>query len=126
MYAGNVVESGRAEDIFKDPCHPYTRGLLKAVPRLDDSRERKLIPIEGTPINPSNRPKGCTFAARCKYHGDKCPMEQEPGLTAVGENGHMSACALTREELDAFDRQEKEEELDRAKRVGDVLLSVKD
>lgn len=126
MYAGNVVESGRAEDIFADPCHPYTRGLLRAVPRLDDSRDRKLIPIEGTPINPSNRPKGCPFANRCKYHGSKCPVGREPELVSVGENGHFSACALTRDELDAFDRQEKEEELDRTKDVGDTLLSVKD
>ena len=126
MYAGNVVESGTAEDIFANPCHPYTRGLLKAVPRLDDSRERRLIPIEGTPLNPSNRPKGCAFAGRCKYHGVKCPAEQEPGLIQVGENGHFCACALSREELDAIDRQEQEEALNRSKPVGDVLLSVKD
>lgn len=126
MYAGNVVESGTAEDIFTTPCHPYTRGLLKAVPRLDDSRERKLIPIPGTPLSPANRPKGCPFAGRCKYWGEQCHGENEPPLRLVGENQHFSACVLKKEELEAFDKQEKEEVINRGKQVGSTLLSVQD
>ena len=65
MYAGKIVERGTAEDIFYHPTHPYTKALLRAVPRLDMEGE-KLETIEGAPPNMINPPKGCPFAQRCK------------------------------------------------------------
>ena len=71
MYAGKIVERGTAEDIFYHPTHPYTKALLRAVPRLDMEGE-KLETIEGAPPNMINPPKGCPFAQRCKERMDIC------------------------------------------------------
>ena len=64
MYAGGICEQGTAEEIFYNPCHEYTKGLLRSIPTVDDSGE-KLQPISGTPIDLLNMPKGCPFAPRC-------------------------------------------------------------
>ena len=96
MYAGNVVETGSAEEIFHNPAHPYTRGLLKAVPRLD-SEDRRLTPIDGVPPSPANRQKGCQFAPRCKYAGERCLSGGIPPVREVCE-GHTAACWLVGEE----------------------------
>ena len=66
MYAGKIVEQGNVDDIFYNPQHPYTRGLLASMPRLDSDIHERLIPIEGTPIDLLNPPKGCNFAPRCE------------------------------------------------------------
>ncbi len=71
MYAGKIVERGTAEDMFYHPTHPYTKALLRAVPRLDMEGE-KLETIEGAPPNMINPPKGCPFAQRCKERMDIC------------------------------------------------------
>ena len=72
MYAGRVVECGTTEDLLTRPKHPYTMGLLQAVPRLDDDKEQDLIPIHGAPPNLAKLPDGCYFMPRCPYACDKC------------------------------------------------------
>ncbi len=91
MYAGTVVESGKAEDVFKRPRHPYTVGLLNAIPRLDDPKERKLVPIKGLPPNLMNKPDQCPFLPRCTFSTEKCHQLPAPELRDVG-NGQRSAC----------------------------------
>ncbi len=91
MYAGRIVESGTTKEIFANPRHPYTIGLLKCVPRLDEDRSRKLVPIEGLPPNLINMPDRCSFLPRCPYRTDRCFNEPRPGLFSVGE-GHEAAC----------------------------------
>jgi len=100
MYGGNIVEQGDKFALFGNPCHPYTRGLLAAVPRLDDRKDRKLVPIEGMPPNPANMPPYCKFYDRCLYHEDRCKEGMCP-MHAEKEEGHMVRCILSREELDA-------------------------
>lgn len=97
MYSGSVVETAATRDIFKKSKHPYTRSLLRAIPRLDDPKDRILIPIEGLPPNPALRPDYCPFYDRCEYRKEEC-RKGKPKLIRVGE-GHYSACWLTTEEL---------------------------
>ncbi len=99
MYCGNIVESGEKFEIFANPSHPYTRGLLNAVPRLDDLKTRKLIPIEGLPPNPANMPPYCKFYDRCLYREERC-KECMCQLEPVAE-GHYVRCRLTQEEREA-------------------------
>ena len=91
MYAGTIVEWGSCEALFSNPRHPYTKGLLNAIPRLDDPKERKLIPIPGQPPNLAQPITTCPFLPRCRYKTDQCEQKQAPPLTQVGE-GHFSAC----------------------------------
>jgi oligopeptide/dipeptide ABC transporter ATP-binding protein len=90
MYAGKIIESGSAAEIYGVPRHPYTIGLLHSVPRLDRPRKSKLEPIDGQPPDLWNLPPGCSFAPRCKFVIDKC-AEEAPPLRQI-ENGHASAC----------------------------------
>lgn len=90
MYAGRVVEQGTARDIFKDPRHPYTLGLMASIPRLDQKKGGRLIPIHGQPPNLASLPKGCPFHPRCPYAEDRC-REDRPPLTAVAGD-HAMAC----------------------------------
>jgi oligopeptide transport system ATP-binding protein len=92
MYAGMVVESGTVDEIFYNPKHPYTWGLLKSVPRLDAENKEELIPIIGTPPDLFAPPAGCAFAARCAYAMEVC-LTHQPEET-VGENGHRVSCWL--------------------------------
>ena len=89
MYAGRIVESGSAEEIYHNPRHAYTLGLLESVPRLD-ARTGRLIPIEGVPPDLTNLPVGCSFEPRCRFATDIC-REERPELTEVLE-GHKMAC----------------------------------
>jgi len=89
MYAGQIVESADVADLFADPQHPYTIGLLGSIPRLDVERER-LATIEGTVPSPNNQPKGCRFAPRCPFADRRCRQEQ-PTLRDVAP-GHRVAC----------------------------------
>ena len=66
MYAGNIVEYGTTDDIFYNPRHEYTKGLIKSIPRMDAKEHERLVPIEGTPVDMLNPPKGCKFASRCE------------------------------------------------------------
>lgn len=105
MYSGSVMETAETAEIFKQPEHPYTKSLLRAIPRLDDPKDRVLIPIDGLPPNPATRPDYCPFYDRCEYHMDKCLNGLKPELKEVGKD-HFAACCLTREEMQA-----KEEEV---------------
>jgi peptide/nickel transport system ATP-binding protein len=94
MYAGRVVERGTKRQIFYDPQHPYTWGLLGSIPRLDRPRPDKLFSIKGSPPSLINLPQGCKFRPRCPHAFDKC-ME-EPGLeNRVGDAGHVDRCWLS-------------------------------
>jgi oligopeptide transport system ATP-binding protein len=97
MYAGKVVEEATAEEIYANPQHPYTVGLLRSIPRLDETRREKLIPIEGLPPDLIDPPPGCRFAPRCMWAEDKCRQEQ-PDLIDIG-NGtvHKTACWVAQE-----------------------------
>jgi len=93
MYAGRVIESGAAKDLFKNPRHPYTSGLLKSVPRLGEKHgTRKLVPIEGLPPNLINMPATCAFLPRCAYKIKKCQEEPWPELRLAGDNHHFVSC----------------------------------
>lgn len=92
MYAGQVVESGTIHEIFNNPSHPYTEGLLKSMPRIDMSRDVKLTPIPGTPPDLLAPPKGCAFYARCDKAMRIC-KETPPEYVKVGDSGY-SACWL--------------------------------
>jgi peptide/nickel transport system ATP-binding protein len=94
MYAGEIVEVGQAEEVFEQPIHPYTQGLLRATPRPDEVTER-MIAIEGIPPNLISPPAGCAFAARCDHAKQGCIQRQS--LTAYDENRQVSCwCALER------------------------------
>jgi peptide/nickel transport system ATP-binding protein len=97
MYAGRVVESGTTKDIFAHPRHPYTIGLLRCVPRLDEPRNRKLVPIEGLPPNLVRMPPTCAFLPRCPYHIDQCKKEPWPVLAQVHDQ-HEVSCFVNMEE----------------------------
>jgi oligopeptide/dipeptide ABC transporter, ATP-binding protein, C-terminal domain len=92
MYAGKVVESGTKWEIFKNPKHPYTKGLLRSVPRLDQKKDEPLIPIYGTPPDLIKPPAGCSFCARCDEAMRVC-VDNDPELLPVdGNESHTSAC----------------------------------
>ena len=92
MYAGRIIESGPAEDIYKNPKHPYTIGLLASVPRLDEPKKSKLIPIEGMPPDLSDLPEGCRFRARCRFAIEKCATEYPTFELLDGSTDHRKAC----------------------------------
>ena len=92
MYAGMVVESGRLRDVLYKPMHPYTKGLLASMPRLDGDRREALIPIPGTPPDLFAPPKGCAFAMRCPSAMEVC-RHYQPEDTLL--DGHHVACWLT-------------------------------
>jgi oligopeptide/dipeptide ABC transporter ATP-binding protein len=96
MYAGRIVESGTTKDIFSNPRHPYTKGLLRCVPRLDEERGRKLVPIDGLPPNLINMPDTCAFQPRCAEKCDRCTADTCPPLIHVG-NEHYVGCILNSE-----------------------------
>lgn len=96
MYAGRTMEYGTARDVFYQPSHPYSIGLLEAVPRLDGENE-SLATIPGNPPNLLRLPKGCPFAPRCQFAFDHC-LEEEPVLTPFSQ-GRLRACFRQVEEL---------------------------
>ena len=89
MYGGKVCERGTADEIFYNPRHEYTKGLIRSIPRIADKHER-LIPISGSPVDLLNLPKGCAFAARCD-HAMKICLEQPPEEVRVNDF-HIAAC----------------------------------
>lgn len=91
MYAGVVVETGRVQDVFTHPRHPYTWGLMRSLPRLDGAKQR-LVPIEGTPPDLFHPPTGCPFAARCEFAMEIC--DRQMPAPAVFGGGHQAACWL--------------------------------
>jgi peptide/nickel transport system ATP-binding protein len=95
MYAGQVVEETDRHRLFSDPKHPYTRGLLKSIPKLNE-RKKRLYAIPGQVPTPRNMPAGCRFAPRCEFVMDRCRKET-PELTEADKN-HYSRCFLHQRE----------------------------
>lgn len=93
MYAGRIVESGTTEELLTDPGHPYAKGLLEAVPRLDMDKSDKLIPIGGAPPKLAALPEYCSFYSRCPYACDGCREREYPQLNDYhGNPKHKVAC----------------------------------
>jgi len=92
MYAGQIVESGTKREIFLNPQHPYTKGLLKSLPRLDQNKNEPLIPIFGTPPDLINPPQGCAFCARCESAMRICESES-PESSTISDT-HSARCWL--------------------------------
>ena len=90
MYAGKIIESGSAADIYYRPHHPYTLALLKSVPRMDQQRQAKLDPVEGQPPDLTMLDEGCAFRSRCRFATEECATSF-PSLDEVAE-GHATAC----------------------------------
>jgi oligopeptide transport system ATP-binding protein len=92
MYAGRVVESASATELYARPRHPYTRGLMASVPRLDGDTGMRLVPIEGQPPDLASIPSGCAFAPRCRQANDAC--RNAPPVLREIDQGHHVACIL--------------------------------
>jgi len=97
MYAGRLVETAPTDELYSNPAHPYTLGLLASVPRLDSDRKKSLRVIKGLPPHLARLPKGCAFHPRCDFAMDRC-REERPELEQVGEN-HYRACFYDIEKL---------------------------
>ncbi len=91
MYAGRIIEQAEAAELYANPRHPYTLGLLRSVPRLDEPIRERLVPIEGQPPDLTRLPGGCAFAPRCAFRVEHCD-EMAPALAPAGAGGHVAAC----------------------------------
>ena len=96
IYAGQIVEYGTKEDIFRHPLHPYTVGLFGALPKLND-KSKRLSPIHGLPPDPTNLPEGCTFNPRCPKVCEGCKAGESPEMVEVTP-GHFVRCILCKKE----------------------------
>ena len=92
MYLGKIVENATVGDIFRDPKHPYTQGLMKSIPSLTTTRKERLISIEGVVPDPFEVPQGCGFEPRCPHAMEICE-KQIPPLKEVAP-GHAASCWL--------------------------------
>lgn len=90
MYLGNMVEIGDSEDVFRNPIHPYTKGLIASIPTVDDVEHEHKDIMRGEQPGPMNIPKGCCFSTRCPYADERCKNEK-PKLREV-KKGHVCAC----------------------------------
>jgi oligopeptide transport system ATP-binding protein len=99
MYGGRIVEDAPVRQIFYEPRHPYTQGLLRSTPRLDEANVEELRTIPGQPPNLQRLPRGCAFAERCAWRMERCRIE-EPALREIG-GGRRKACHLERLDLPA-------------------------
>jgi oligopeptide/dipeptide ABC transporter ATP-binding protein len=97
MYAGRIVERAKKRELFYDPQHPYTWGLLGSIPRLDRPKPKKLHSIEGTPPSLINLPQGCKFRPRCPHAFEKC-LEEPELRNRVEDSGHLDRCWLSVED----------------------------
>ena len=102
MYAGLVMEEGKTDDVFFNPAHPYTMGLLRSIPNVATGARHRLIPIPGTPPDLLNPPQGCPFSPRCSFSMNICTSHR-PGYYQVGE-GHKAACWLLDKHAPCCDR----------------------
>ena len=103
MYGGRVCERGTADDIFYQPAHEYTKGLLRSIPKADNMNE-KLVPIGGTPINLLQMPEGCAFCPRCDTAMKIC-LKEKPEELRVSDT-HLASCWMNIKEL--YEAQEGE------------------
>ncbi len=96
MYAGHIIEYGLTDDIFYNPKHEYTKGLIRSIPRLDAKEHERLVPIEGTPVDMLNPPKGCPFAPRCDSCMKIC-LREKPPVTNITDV-HYTQCWMNQKE----------------------------
>ena len=96
IYAGQIVETGTKDDIFRRPVHPYTIGLFGALPKLND-KSKRLSPIHGLPPDPTNLPEGCTFHPRCPKACEGCKAGETPEMIEVTP-GHFVRCIMCKKE----------------------------
>ena len=96
MYAGHIVEYGTSDEIFYNPSHEYTKGLIKSIPKLNTEKIERLVPIEGQPVDLLNPPAGCPFAPRCSECMKIC-LKEMPPKTELGST-HYSYCWLLQKE----------------------------
>jgi oligopeptide/dipeptide ABC transporter ATP-binding protein len=94
MYAGRIVEVGDADQVFAAPVHPYTKGLIRATPRLDVVTER-MVSIDGVPPDLISPPRGCAFFPRCDQAGTECSRMQ--ALIELGDDRHVSCWCAAKE-----------------------------
>lgn len=104
MYAGKIVETGTAKDIFYNPKHPYTRALLKSLPQVNTDRNEQLVSIPGTPPDLLTPPKGCGFASRCQSCMQVCHQKQPPVFSLTEQ--HNAACWLLHKDCPASAQKE--------------------
>jgi oligopeptide transport system ATP-binding protein len=97
MYAGRLVESGPAAQVYHTPRHPYTMALLRSVPRLDRPRQERLDPVQGQPPDLTRLDGGCAFRARCRFAIDACATSRPPLEPTAASGGHLAACFRARE-----------------------------
>ena len=97
MYAGKIVESAEVFELYASPRHPYTKGLLESIPRLDQ-KGQELSAIGGLPPNLMRIPTGCSFNPRCRYAQDVCRVDPPPALREVGHH-RRSACHFAEDVL---------------------------
>jgi oligopeptide transport system ATP-binding protein len=90
MYGGLIIEEAAVNELYANPQHPYTVGLLGSLPRVDDTQHHRLFSIDGQPPVLYEKPKGCPFAPRCKWVVEHC-LKENPPLMEVGQN-HLAAC----------------------------------
>lgn len=96
MYAGHIIEYGTTDEIFYEPKHEYTKGLIRSIPKLDTEEDERLVPIEGQPVDLLNPPKGCPFAPRCASCMKIC-LDRMPPKTELSDT-HYSHCWLLQKE----------------------------
>ena len=106
MYAGEIIEYGTCDEIFYNPKHEYTKGLLASIPKINSDEHERLIPIEGNPVDLLNRPSGCPFAPRCKNCMKIC-LQEMPPITYFDET-HYSYCFLNIKDNVVSDAVEEE------------------
>ena len=126
MYSGSVVETAGTKELFRQPEHPYTIGLLNAIPRINDPKDRVLIPIDGLLPDAAAREPYCAFYDRCLYRQDKCKAEPVPQLREISP-GHYAACHLDEaEKKELFARLKTDERKAPVKNIGtEVTLEVR-
>ncbi|NCA98242.1 MAG: ABC transporter ATP-binding protein [Clostridia bacterium] len=101
MYAGKIVEEGKTRDIFYEPRHPYTWGLLNSIPKINVEEKERLIPIDGQPPDLLKPPAGCAFAERCPHAMTICQQQQPPLIKAGEGHEHRAACWLNHAQAEA-------------------------
>jgi oligopeptide/dipeptide ABC transporter ATP-binding protein len=96
MYAGNIVESAEVFELFDNPRHPYTQGLLSSIPNVEinKSRQKRLTTIKGFVPHPANFPKGCRFHPRCPHAFERCVESNPQLLSIMGNSEHFARCWL--------------------------------
>ncbi|WP_284141072.1 MULTISPECIES: dipeptide ABC transporter ATP-binding protein [unclassified Virgibacillus] len=100
MYLGELVEIGDAQEVYRDPKHPYTQALLSAVPQVNPNEEKQRIILKGDLPSPQNPPSGCKFHTRCPFAEEIC-RTSKPSLRKASENGVMAACHFVKEVVEA-------------------------